>query len=565
MPTQPEEDILYFALENAITYQGKTKVDKIISRLIAKDPKNRQKLKELLPIIKKIVDEVNLLTPSEQRSRLLKINPKALDKKVKQEEKLTLPPLPNWKGKVRTRFAPNPSGAPHIGYIRPIYICYEYAKMYSGEFILRLEDTDPKTKKPILEAYDWMPEYCKWLGAPPDEFYIQSERLEIYYDYATQLIEKQGAYVCTCNQDTLKKNRLAKKACEHRNYSIQKNLELWKVMLDGGFKEGEAILRIKTNIRHKNPSIRDWPAFRVLDTTHPRLKQKHYVWPLYNFSATIDDHLMKITHVFRMVEHIINTQKQMYIYNYFNWKPPIFMEFGSLMVQGMPFHKSEINKFMKENNTSDYSDVRLPTLLALKKRGFQPQALRKYALSLGLSPINAFMDWDRLAKYNREEIDNSAPRYYFIPSPIKAQLYGLKSQEVKLKKHPTNLELGARKLKVIRDNIFLPILDIENLKKGDEIRLKDFIKIKFQDLDLDNNLAKFELSKNQELEKDETRIQWLPAGEEVKSIILTPTGENIHGLVESSALDYKDVLQFERVGFVKLDNKRTATFLWTHK
>jgi glutamyl-tRNA synthetase len=184
-------------------------------------------------------------------------------------EEKRLPPLPNVEkyAQVVTRFSPNPDCVLHLGSARAIVLCYEYARMYKGRFLLRFEDTDPKLKRPVLELYDSVREDLAWLGCKPDEEFIQSDRISIYYDYAEKLLTNGNAYVCTCQPQEFKERTSAKKPCECRDLPLEDHLERWRSMLDGGYPEGEVVVRVKTDLNHPNPAVRDWPALRVIDAT----------------------------------------------------------------------------------------------------------------------------------------------------------------------------------------------------------------------------------------------------------------------------------------------------------
>ena len=224
----------------------------------------------------------------------------------------SLPPLPNADeyDQIVTRFAPNPDFVLHLGSVRAIILSHDYARLYKGKFIIRFEDTDPRLKKSALEYYDAIREDLRWLLCPWDEEYVQSDRLPTYYDYAAKLLEQGDIYICTCERKSFTLRINAGQACPCRPKNPSENLRDWQKMLDGGFSEGEAVVRVKTELTHPNPAVRDWPALRVIDTAkypHPRVGSKYRVWPLYNWSAGIDDHLMGVTHVFRGKEHLSNS------------------------------------------------------------------------------------------------------------------------------------------------------------------------------------------------------------------------------------------------------------------
>ena len=195
------EEIVYkYALLNAAKHKGSANPGAVIGSIMSQEPDLRSKAKEIGPIAGKIVAQVNKLSEDEQASQMAKYHVEVKENKQKKEEGLQ--ELPGSHDTVVMRFAPNPSGPLHIGHARAAVPNGEYAKRYDAKLILRIEDTDPK--RVFEDAYDLIPEDLEWLGITPDEVYYQSDRFDIYYDYARKLIEKGAAYMCTCDGATFK-------------------------------------------------------------------------------------------------------------------------------------------------------------------------------------------------------------------------------------------------------------------------------------------------------------------------------------------------------------------------
>ncbi|MFP3349122.1 MAG: glutamate--tRNA ligase family protein, partial [Thermoproteus sp.] len=271
-----EDLVLKYALINAVRYGGKADPKAVMSKIMAERPDLRGRAREVKALVDSIVERVNSMALEEQRALLASRWPEALEERREREERRpsveALPPLPEAGGgkEVVVRFAPNPDFVLHLGSARPAVLNYAYKLKYGGRFILRFEDTDPKIKKPLVteevNAYDAIREDLRWLGVRWDEEYVQSSRMEVYYEYARRLIELGGAYVDLCRPEEWRRLRDAGKACPHRDAPVERNLELWDRMLRGDFREGEAVLRVKTDLAHPDPSVRDWVAFRVIDT-----------------------------------------------------------------------------------------------------------------------------------------------------------------------------------------------------------------------------------------------------------------------------------------------------------
>ncbi|MCK4582878.1 glutamate--tRNA ligase, partial [Candidatus Bathyarchaeota archaeon] len=187
------------AAHNASQHDGVAQAGSVIGKVLGEFPELRPRAKEVVPMITDAVKEVNSWTQEEQLLYVEENHPELLERRRVEEEKKTLPPLENvdkWPI-VRTRFAPNPDGALHLGSAEPIVFCDEYAKMYDGHFILRYEDTSAEVKPPIPEMYEAILEDLEWLGVKVDEKYRQSDRLPLYYEYAERLLREGNAYICT--------------------------------------------------------------------------------------------------------------------------------------------------------------------------------------------------------------------------------------------------------------------------------------------------------------------------------------------------------------------------------
>jgi glutamyl-tRNA synthetase len=331
------------ALLNAVSHDGKAQSGAMVGKILGEKAELRSRVKELSMVINSVVSEVNSLSFAEQKV-IVEASWPETQKKEKAEEK-HLSPLPNadkYK-QIVTRFSPNPDCVLHLGSARAILLSHEYARIYKGKFILRFEDTDPKIKRPSLKFYDSIRQDLKWLGCEVDEEYIQSDRLPIYYEYTEKLIGDGNAYVCECPSEEFRKKITAKIACQCRDLPAGEHLERWHRMLTGSYMEGQAVVRVKTDLENPNPAIRDWPALRIIDTIkypHPRVGSKYIVWPLYNLAAGLDDHLMGMTHIIRGKEHYTNMVRQKYMYDYLGWSYPEAIHYGrSEQIQNRGRHK----------------------------------------------------------------------------------------------------------------------------------------------------------------------------------------------------------------------------------
>jgi len=560
-----EETIRRLALINAVSYDGKASKDSVLGRLLAEKPDLRKRVKEILPLVSRVVGEVNELPLEEQRTIVQEKWPEEL-RKEKHEEERVLPPLPNVEEyeQVVTRFAPNPDCVLHMGSARAIVLCYEYAQMYNGRFILRFEDTDPRLKRSALEFIDLIEEDLLWLGCKWDAEYIQSDRLMIYYEYAEKIIRDGQAYVCTCLPKKFRDLVSMKRPCPCRDLAPGENLQRWNRMLDGTYDEGQAVVRIKTDLDHPNPAVRDWPALRIIDPKrhpHPRVGEKYRVWPLYNFACGVDDHLLGITHIIRGKEHLTNQERQEYLYRYLGWEYPEAIHYGRLKIVGASLSKSEILRGVKSGRYKSWDDPRLATFAALRRRGIMPEAVRQMMISIGPRPADIVLSWENLYAQNRKLIDPTARRFFFVQDPIR--LVVRKAPEefmVDIPLHPDRPKLGSRHFEVNLRNDEASLLisrkDLPIIKEEEVVRLMELFNFRADMFEKDTVLATFHSRSYEEARNlSAPLIHWIPDGTGLPCRVVMPDCSSLTGLVEDDLRGVRpgEVVQFERFGFVRVD------------
>jgi glutamyl-tRNA synthetase len=566
------------ALLNALQHGGKAQAGALVGRIIGEKQELKTKAKELSSLINKVVNEVNSFSVEEQKRRVEEKWPEAL-KKEKLEEEKRLPPLPN-AGKyaqIVTRFSPNPDCVLHLGSARAIILSHEYARLYKGKFLLRFEDTDPKVKKPVLEFYDRNREDLAWLGCKADEEYIQSDRLPIYYEHAERLLREGNAYVCECQPEKFRKKTLSRKACNCRDLPAMKNLERWRRMLEGDYGEGEAVVRVKTDLAHPNPAVRDWPALRIIDTEkhpHPRVGSKYRVWPLYNMAAGVDDHLMGVTHVIRGKEHLTNQVRQEYMYKHLGWKYPEAIHYGRLKITGAFLSKSKIVQGVREGVYTGWDDPRLATFAALRKRGITPDAIKKMIVDVGPKTADVTLSWENLYAYNRKILDPKSDRYFFVSEPIELKVKNVpKVFKAKLPLHPEKPERGFREYTVAPKGktaaFWVAKRDADAAETGKVIRLMELFNVKIEGVNADSVEASFASQAYEEARKTKAKlIHWIPKGDEFPCQVIMPDAAVNEGIAESACEKLKPdtVIQFERFGFVRVDkNDAKLTVYFAHK
>ena len=372
--------------------------------------------KEVIQEVKKTVSEINLLDLEEQEKEYSQFE----DTISHRTEREGLQELPNAKeGKVVLRLAPYPSGALHIGNAKTYLLNALYSEKYKGKLYLVIDDTIGSEEKQIVkEAYKLIPDAFDWLKVKYKQPIIyKSDRLEIYYKYAEKIIKLGKAYVCTCPAEKLRENRAKRIECPERKASIETNLKEWKKMFSS-YKEGQAVLRIKTSMQDKNPAFRDRVLFRISERTHPRVGNKYKVWPLLEFSWAIDDHLLGITHVVRGKDLMMESEMEKFIWNIFKWKSPELLHAGMVKLEGMgaKISKSKAQKEVKSGEFSGWDDPRTWSVQSLRKRGFLPETLRKFVEDIGLNQNDTTVAVEILYSINRKFLHEIAIKSEFVVS-----------------------------------------------------------------------------------------------------------------------------------------------------
>jgi len=454
----------------------------------------------------------------------------------------------------------------HIGHGFALSLSSEYCRKNKGKLILRIEDTNPDNIDPI--AYDKMPDEGKWVTKDNiSETIIQSDRMDIYYKYAKTLFDMEALYVCTCDPEESKKLRNDKQACTCRELSKDDQIKRWNKMLDGTFKPGECVVRVKTDITHKNPAMRDFPVFRINDSKHPRQNNKYRVWPLMNMSVWVDDVEFGMTHIIRAKDHADNAKRQEYLYNYLKKPIPETVFVGKINFTGMPVSCSTTRKAIEEGKYSSWEDIRIPFLAPLRRRGFTPDAFIKYAESVGVSLNDKTVTKEEFFKtidaFNKDVIDPVSKRFYFVWDPVDITVDGAPSMELEHDFHKDN-EKGGRKFKT-GTSFIITKEDFDGFNNGEMNRLMDCLNFNvsvngYSFVDKDYMTFK---------EKGKKIIHWLPKDSGIKTEVLMPDNTITSGMIEENAnvLKVGDVVQLERFGFCRLDSidNDVYKFWFAHK
>jgi len=562
-----ELEVRKYVLDNAVRYEGAPTVKSVMSAILGSRADLRPRAKEVKELVDRLVREIGKMSWDDQRQELLELAPEMLETASETvEESGELPELNNvdkWP-KVVMRLAPFPSGPLHIGNARMVILNDYYVKRYNGELILVFDDTIGSAEKVVeSDAFELIPEGLDYLGVKWHKTIYKSDRLEIFYKYAVDLIEKKEAYVCDCDAEVWRKGHKAKKkACKCSFLSVEENLARWEKMLDGTYPERGAAVRLRTGMSDPDPAMRDHVILRISESEHPRVGTRYRVWPLLEYSWGIDDHELGVTHIIRGKDLVKEGKIEQHIWNIYGWQHPELIYYGRLKFQDARLSKSKSRREVLDGVYTGWDDPRTWSMQSFQKRGIHPDAVRKAMLDLGLSIVDISISMKSVYSENRKIRDANAPRAFFVESPVWAELTGLPSeiQEAEAPVHPDFPDRGVRRipLRMSTDPV-TPVVagiserDFKRLMNGELFRLKD--------------LANFTLKKGRKPEAafhsvdvDNVRseggsiIHWVPKEGAVPVEMIMIDGAVVAGLGEPSIknIDNGTFLQFERVGFARI-------------
>jgi len=558
-----EIEIRKVVLDNAIKYEGKPDVKSVMGALLGSRAELRSRASEVKGIVEKLVADVEKMSIEDQISELKQLAPELLEQPdiVEVEDDKELSDLPNWDkwDKVVMRLAPFPSGPLHIGNARMVVLNDYYVKRYDGELILVFDDTIGSAEKIVEpEAFDLIPEGLDYLGVKYHKTVYKSDRLDLFYKYAVDLIEKGEAYVCDCDANVWRNEHKVKGIpCVCRNLDVNSNLERWEKMLDGTYEERAAAVRMKTGMDDPDPAMRDHVILRISETDHPRVGTKYRVWPLLEYSWGIDDHELGVSHIIRGKDLVKEGKIEQHIWNIYDWPHPELIYYGRLKFQDATLSKSKSSKEVREGIYSGWDDPRTWSLQSLQKRGIDPEAVRKAMLDLGLSLVDISISMKSVYSENRKLRDQEAPRAFFIQDPVWLEVQGLHVKEAEVPVHPDFEERGVRKIPLVYEGDALEIgiqpSDLNRLKSDTIFRLKDLANLSI--VTKKPPVAKFHSLDVEEVrEVDGQIIHWIPKIGSVHVEMTQIDGSKVIGLAEPNitSMDVGTFLQFERVGFARI-------------
>lgn len=541
------------ALANALKY-GKANPNNVLPKIIGEFPDVKKDIPAVRTRIDEAVAAVNALSGDAQLARLESLAPELLEKKEHKEK--GLPPLQNAvEGKVVTRLPPEPSKYLHLGHALSFVINTTYAQRYKGKVVLRFEDTNPeKESQEFVDAI--IDDITNYLGIELSQTRFVSDDMDTLYDYARKLIEQDGAYMCFCDQETMRKGREEMTECACRHKPIPAHLATWDEFAAGKHQKGESVLRFKGDMASTNTVMRDPVLFRMVTAPHYRHGTKYKVWPTYDFYNPVEDVLCGVTHILRSNEFDLRVELQQVIKRKLGLPDQEVFQYGRLNISGAVTQGRQIRELIDSGEYLGWDDPRLATLKGLRRRGIRREAYFELVKTLGLSPHPVTLDFTMLAAANRKFIENT-DRYSFVADPVEIAVEGDHVREVELDLHPQRK--GGRKLQAAGKYL---VAGADHAQfAGKRVRLMG-------NLTFDGSSGKL-LQHEQVKGGHDLIVQWVPVEQAVAVEVMMPDATVAKGYAEHnvSRVQVDDIIQFERFGFCRLDAVEGGVykFWYTHK
>ena len=391
------------------------------------------------------------------------------------------------RSKLQFRFPPEPNGFLHIGHVKAIVLNFELAKKYGAKINLRFDDTNPENEDQIY--IDAIKEDISWLGYNWDKECYASDYFDTLHDWAVELIKKDKAYVDsqTSVEMAEQKGTPTEPGTESpfRNRPVEESLDLFSKMKNGDFEQGKHVLRAKISMSSSNMLMRDPVIYRALDSHHPRTKDKWKIYPMYDWTHGESDYIEQVTHSLCTLE--FKPHRDLY-----DWFLDIVVdpkkirpkqrEFARLNLSHTITSKRKLLSLVQNNYVSGWDDPRMPTISGLRRRGYSPDALKKFVATAGVAKRENIIEMSLLEFCVREDLNKKCNRLMVVQDPLKITILNYPDQQVEelsLINNPENPDSGSRDVSFskeifIEKNDFLedPPKKYFRLSPGNEVRLK---------------------------------------------------------------------------------------------
>jgi len=358
------------------------------------------------------------------------------------------------KGRVLTRFPPEPNGFLHIGHAKSICLNFGIAAENKGGIChLRFDDTNPN--KEDVEYIESIKSDVRWLGFDWDNhLYYASDYFEKLYQYAVELIKNGNAYVCDLSTEEIREYRgtLTKsgKDSPYRTRSVEESLDLFERMRKGEFEDGSHVLRAKIDMASPNLNMRDPVIYRILHSTHHRTGDKWCIYPMYDFTHCLSDSIEGITHSICTLEF----EDHRPLYDWVLDRLPVDchpqqIEFARLNLSNTVMSKRKLLQLVEQGIVDGWDDPRMPTISGLRRRGYTPESIRNFCERIGVAKRDSVVDIALLEHCLREDLNRRAPRVMGVLHPLRVIIDNYpkdRTEELEFPNHPEDPGMGSRKV-----------------------------------------------------------------------------------------------------------------------
>ena len=461
-------------------------------------------------------------------------------------------------GKYVTRFPPEPNGYLHIGHAKAININFGmaqgmyifklycsaiqsdlfYSLAHSGDCNLRYDDTNPTAEE--QEYFDSILETIEWLGFAPTNITYSSDNFQKLYDLAVDLVKRGKAFVCHCTAEQMWEMRGGDKGelgvrqeCSHRDRPIEESLREFKRMKEGYYKEGQATLRMKMDMQNGSPQFWDLVAYRVMFAHHVRTGDAWCIYPTYDYTHCLCDSFENITHSLCTTEFRLSRDSYYWLCDALEIYKPVQWEYGRLNITNTVLSKRKLMKLVEEGLVDGWDDPRLYTLMALRRRGFTPEAINAFVRDLGVTTSNTIIDVMKLEGFVRDHLNDMAMRLFCVTDPLEVVFTNIdKDTEmlIDVPNKPRDESYGTRKLPFTKI-AFIDAVDFREDGAADKnfYRLAPGKEVGFLHVpgvvrcdkvlkDKEGNILRLECTWDQKAtKKAKTYIQWIGKSEKLGS------------------------------------------------
>jgi glutaminyl-tRNA synthetase len=509
------------------------------------------------------------------------------------------------KNRLRFRFPPEPNGYLHIGHTKAIGISFGFGEKYNAPVNLRFDDTNPTKEE--QEYVDAIKKDISWLGYKWANELYSSDYFQQLYDWAVQLIKDGKAYVDSQSSEAMAEQKGTPRQPgvdgPYRHRSIVENLDLFERMKHGEFEEGSHILRAKIDMQHPNMLMRDPIMYRILKKHHHRTANDWCIYPMYDWTHGESDYIEQISHSLCSLEFKPHRE----LYDWFkaqvythgkNMYPalPKQREFARLNLSYTIMSKRKMLKLVEEGIVKGWDDPRMPTISGLRRRGYTPNAIRKFIETVGVAKRDNIIDVSLLEFCIREDLNKTAPRVMAVLDPVRLVITNYpegKEEWLEAENNPEDDRAGFRKVPFSRA-LYIEREDFKEnagskyfrLTIGNEVRLKNAYIIKGERVikDEKGNITEIQCTYTEDTSrKVKGTLHWVSIKHAIKAEVreydrlfideapdshpdkdfmefINPDSLKIsEAFVEPSLADAKvgDRFQFQRLGYFNVDKDAT--------